>query len=815
MPAFAWLDQLSQDLRFGVRNLAKSPGFTISAVLSLALSIGATTAIFSVVYGVILHPFPYANPETLVSFHVAEPDRNFYFYPYTPDHYLDIAERNHVFSDVISSTISDVFWTSTSKPLRLRGNFVTVNTFVVMGVKPMVGRYIVPRDGESGADPVAVLGYKFWMRQFGGDPGVIGRTMRLNDKMRTIVGVMPRRFMWRGADVYLPVVFRRGQFVEGVRDAFFMGRLRPGVTFAQAQTDLHPIFEDLIVRERLERPQRFQVEVKDFGETFPSDIRRSLWILFGAVGLLLLIGCTNVSSLLLARAAARSREMAIRGSLGAGRVRIVRQLLTESALMGMSAAVVGVFLAWGGLRGILAIVPPNTIPDESEVALNVPVLLFTLGIALAAALLFGLAPAIQAARGNVADALKSAGRGVSGAFREMRLRNAFVVAQVALAMILLAGASLVIRTLLQLEQFHPGTQPDQVLTMFLPLPEQRYQTVEARNAFFLQLLERTRAIPGVRNVTLNTFVHPFANFATQASVPGSAVSSKTRLIVSQVANDYPKMLGLAVRGRAIDIADVQNARHVAMVNEKFAKFYFPNRSPIGQVVNLVGLSEPPQALSSTTFEITAVVNDIHNRGLQRDLWPEVYIPFTTTGFLQSRGATLLATADVPVSTFANSIETQLHALDPDQPVMEVRTMRAMLDALGYSEPRFSVFLFGIFSSMGLLLAALGVYAVINYSVLRQTQEIGVRMALGAQRSSILAMVIQSGAKLLGLGIILGLAGGLSLTRLLRSMIWGVSPTDPLSFLVVIGVMIAIGFISCMLPALRASRVDPMRALRYE
>jgi predicted permease len=815
MPTPAWFEQLVQDFRFGARNLLKSPGFALSAILSLALGIGATTAIFSVVYGVILHPFPYSHPETLFSFRVSEPDRNLYFYPSTPDQYLEIAGRSRVFSDVISSTISDVFWTGAGKPQRLRGNFVTVNTFGVMGVNPVLGRYITPRDGEPEAEPVAVLGYKFWMRQFGGDPHVLGSTMRLNDKVRTIVGVMPRRFMWRGADVYLPVVFRRGQFAEGVRDAFFMGRMKPGARVAAAETDLHPVFEDMIARQQGEQITKFRVRLENFYETFPSGIRQSLWILFGAVGLLLLIACTNVSSLLLARAAARTREIAIRGSLGAGRMRIVRQLLTESVLMGVSAAVFGVLLAWGSLRGILAIVPPGTIPDESEVTLDVPVLLFTLSVSLIAAVLFGLAPALQAARGDFAGALKSAGRGLSGVFGEARLRNVFVVAQVGLAMILLVCASLVVRTLLQLEQFHLTVQPEQILTMVLPLPEQRYPTIEARNGFLLQLLDRTRAIPGMRDVSLSSFVHPFANFGTRVSVPGSSIQSKQMAIVSQISSEYPRMLGLSTQGDPITATDVRRGRHVAMVNEKFANLFFPNRTAIGQTVDLSGLREPPALLNNTAFEIIAVVSGIRNRGLRRETMPEVYIPFTATGYLQNRAVTLLAAASVPVGTLANPIEGQIRSLDPDQPVMEVRTMREMLDAWGYSEPRFSVFLFSVFAGLGLLLAALGIYAVLNYSVVRQTQEIGVRMALGAQRSAILGMIVRSGAKLLALGVVAGVVGGLSLTRLLSSMIWGVSPSDPLSFVIVIAVILVIGILACVLPAVRASRVDPMMALRYE
>ncbi len=816
MRVLTWAEQFVQDFRFAARNIAHAPGFTSSTVLSLALGIGATTAIFSVVYGVIIDPFPYSHPETLYSFYAVLPDRHGRFYPYTPDQYLDIAADNHVFEDVIASTISDVFWTGTGEPLRLRGNFVTVNTFQVMGVKPLAGRYITPDDGKPDAAPVAVLGYKFWLRQFGGDPRVIGQTMRLNDKVRTVVGVMPRRFMWRGADVYLPIVFQHGKFVEDVRNVSMMGRLKPGVSLAQAKIGLHPLFEQIVTRDSNEQVTKFRVALDNFYETFPSGIRQSLWILFGAVCLLLVIACANVSSLLLSRAAARSREMAVRASLGAGRLRLVRQLLTESALIGLSAAVCGVLFAYGGLHAILRIIPPDTIPDESEVTLNVSVLLFALGISLTAAFLFGLAPALQTARTDVAAALKSAGRGLSGVFREGRIRSIFVVAEIALAMILLFGASIVIHTLLQIEQVQVGIQPDRVLTMLVPLPERHYPTREARNAFFLEFLERARGIPGLNSVALNTSVHPFLYFGTQfITVPGSAVRAKTPVAVSQISSAYPQIVNARLlQGRFLAPDDVRGVRPLALVNEKFARFYFPSGGVLGQTVELNGLKDSPEHLVNDVFQVVGVVSDLHNVGLRRDVFPEVYIPFTASGYV-GLSTMVLAASDGPVNALIKPLEVRLRSIDPDQPVMQVRTMRRLLDEGGYSEPRFSVLLFGIFAGLGVFLAAFGIYAVINYSVLRQTQEIGVRMALGAQRAGILRMILRSGAKLLCIGIAIGCLGSLSATRVLRNMIWGVSPFDPFSFAAGMAVLFVIGVIACVRPALRASRVDPIKALRYE
>ncbi len=809
------LEQLISDVRFGARNLAKSRAFAASAICSLALGVGATTAIFSVIYGVILNPFPYAHPESLFSFYATVPDKNYYFSPDSPDGYLEVQQRTHAFSDLIASTISDVAWTGSGEPQRLRGNFCTVNTFRVMGVKPLLGRYIVPDDGQPEAAPVAVLGYKFWKRQFNGDRSIIGRKLRLNDKVRTVVGVMPKRFMWRGADVYLPVVFQKGHFAEGVHFIFIMGRLKPGVSPAQARTELDPILREMILGETGEREPKLRVVLNNFYETFPSGIRQSLWILFGAVGVLLLIACANVSSLLLARSAARSREMAVRLSLGAGRFRIIRQLLTESAIIGLAAGLLGALLAFVSLHSILAIVPPDTIPDESEVILNLPVLLFTLVISLGAAFLFGLAPAFQAGRSDLTGALKSSGRGVSGAFRESRIRNIFIVAEVALAMVLLVSASLMIRTLLHLERVQVGAKPENVLTMTIPLSERRYPTREARNNFYLQLLDRARQTPGLSEVSLNQSVHPFVYFGTFALVPGGNSKAKTPVVVSQISAQYPRMVNTRLlQGRLLTDSDIRGARRLAVVNQKFASFFFPQHDALGKSVQLLEFHPPPDPAPNENFEIVGVVSDLPNVGLTRETRPELYVPFTTSGY-QELSATLLARGVVPPHSLIRPLEAQIHAIDPDQPVMEVRTLREWLDLRGYSEPRFAVFLFGIFAALGLSLAALGVYAVINYSVLRQTQEIGVRMALGAQRSSVLRMVVGSGAKLLAFGAILGVVGTVSVSHFLRSMISGVSPFDPISFIAVILVLFAIGLLACVRPALRAAQIDPMVALRYE
>ena len=417
MSAFSWIGHFARDLRFGARSLSQTRAFTAIAVGSLALGIGGSTAMYSVIHAVILDPFPYKDPDHLMSVSVrGQRGGNGSYYPI--DQFLDISERNTVFSGVVASTWSDVTWTDAGEPQRLRGNHCTMNTFDVMGVAPLIGRGTNPSDAEEGAEPVTLLGYKFWQRQFGGDPGVLGRKLRLNDKVRTVIGVMPVRFMWRGADVYLPDVFHRGQTVEGERAVHLLGRLKPGVTREQASIGLKPILEDIERAHPNDFPKQWRILLQTFGESFPSGIQDALWILFGAVGLLLLIACVNVSNLLLSRGAYRRREIAIRAAMGAGSFRIVRQLLSESLLLALGGGAAGVLLAYAGLRGIIAVVPPNTIPDEAQITLNGPVLLFTLAVSVVVSLLFGVAPAFQLVGRDLLTPLREAGRGVS--YRNLR-----------------------------------------------------------------------------------------------------------------------------------------------------------------------------------------------------------------------------------------------------------------------------------------------------------------------------------------------------------------------------------------------------------
>jgi predicted permease len=810
---------LLQDLRFALRILAKNPGFTSIAILSLALGIMATTAIYSVIYGVVLDPFPYKDVDKLMSVKVWDPGQRGYRLGYSTDQFLEIAERNTIFEGVIASTISDVLWTEGGEPQRLRGNYGTFNTFQVMGVPALIGRTTMPDDARPGEAPVVVLGYRFWQRQFGGDPNVVGRQLRLNDVVRTVIGVMPKRFMWRGADVYLPITFERGRAVEGIRGVHLLGRLKPGVSEAQAEVDLRPIIQDLKKTEPAQFPDNWRVGLLSFKETFPSSIRENLWILFGAVGLLLLIACANVSNLLLSKAGARQKEMAVRAALGASRSRLIRQLLTESLLIAVAGGALGVALAFGCLRAILTIVPPNTIPDESEIALNMQVLLFTSLVSAVTSVLFGLAPALHTSAGDLANTLREAGRGLQGGSRQALLRKTLVVAEVALSLMLLVGAGLMMRTFMAVQDVELGFRTDRLLTMRIPLPEQRYPDPGRRVAFFEELLRRVSAIPGVQAVGLNTGMHPFGNFNTPVDVVGAQQDTRP-VVIHQVNADYTKALGIAlVEGRVFAENEVAGKRQLAVVNQSFARERLKARDgardgvghATGWTVRIPRLKQPPFGAADDTFEIVGVVKDTLNRGLTDQAQPEIYLPFTLTG----RADRLVALTQADPAGITKSVLNQVYSIDRDQPVTDLRTIDRVLQEGVYAGPRFNLALFAVFAALGLTLAVIGVYGVMSSAVAQQTHEIGVRIALGASPGNISGMVVKSGARLMLIGLALGLAGSFLTARLLSQQIWNVSPFDPITFIAVSLILLVAGLQACFWPALRASRIDPIGALRQE
>jgi putative ABC transport system permease protein len=804
-----WLEQCLRDVQFGTRSLAKTPGFTTLAVLSLALGIMATTAIYSVLHAVVLDPFPYKDVDQLMSVRVSNAALRGGRTGYSVDQFLEIAERSTIFDGVIASTISDAVWSGQGDPQRLRGNHGTFNTFEVMGVPPLVGRTPTRDDARPGAPPVVVLGYRFWQRQFGGDPQVIGRQLKLNENVRTVIGVMPKRFMWRGADVYLPIVFERGRVVEGVRSVHLLGRLKPGVIGARAEADLRPIIADLKTREPAQFPDKWSVGLLPFKETFPSGIRGDVWVLFGAVALLLLISCANVSNLLLSRATARQREMTVRAALGASRPRLVRQLLTESLMLALAAGAVGTALAYAGLPAILALVPPDTIPDESEIALNGSVLVFTLIVSAVVSMICGLAPALHSLRRDLANSMREASRGLAGSSRQAAVRKGLVVIEVALSVMLLAGSSLLVRTYLAIQHVDLGVRADRVLTMRVPLPPQHYPDASRRIAFFQEVLRRVGAVPGVQAVGLNTGLHPLGNMWTAAEVAGGSPNSDP-VVVHQVNAGYIPAIGLRlVSGRLFTDSDVNGAQHVALVNERFVRTRLDGRPPLGQIVRLARLKQAPFDLKDDAFQIVGVVYDALNQGVSEPVLPEIVVPFTPLGVANW----LVVRTEADPAGLTRAVTAQVYAVDKNQPVTNVQALDALINDEEYATPRFNLTLLSVFAALGLMLAVVGVYGVMSTVVAQQKHEIGVRMALGASGRTIATMVMTRGVWLLGVGIAAGLLGSFFAARLLARQVWNVPAFDPIAFGAVSLVLLVTGLQACFWPARRAARVDPMMALR--
>lgn len=809
------MNWLWQDLRFGLRTLRKDSGSTGLAIAALALGIGATTAIFSVIQNVLLDPFPYTDAGRIVTMNIHDSARggeggrgNFKI----PE-FLDYRDQNHVFDHVVGVGRQDVLYDNGHGTEQFTGAETTTNAFSFLGMSPLLGRGLSSGDDKAGATPVFVMSYKMWRKQFGLDPHVVGRSFVLNGTPRVCVGVMPPRFTWWGADLWTPATLNRADPDVELRRFSVVGHLKPGVSQRMAEADL------LLIAKREARllpkdySKQFTVETVTLAEGVVGRFRIMLYVLLAAVSMLLLIACGNVANLLLARATAREKEMAIRVSLGAGRFQIVRQLLVETFMLALAGALLGCIFAYGGLKGLVALIPPNTIPDEAVIGLNVPVLLFTLGVAFLTALLCGLAPAMHAVGGDTHEALKDSAKGTCGS-RHGRLRGALVVAEVALSIVLLIGAGLLMRSFFALQQVELGLNPDKVLVARLPLPRDRYKTTAQKVAFFRQLLPRLQALPGVIAATETSTLPPYGGIGSEVDVPGKNHSDKWNAIFQLCSDGYFKTLGIRfLRGRGLSEVEVNDARKVAVVNQTLVKKFFGNEDAIGRHIRLNELQTIPQdPVKDASFEIIGVVADVKNQGVQEAPMPELFIPYTVTGFFE-RGV-LVRTAQEPLSLL-NSVRKEIWGVDSNVPLTLTGSLEGYLKQFSYSGPEFGFILIGVFASIGLALVATGVYGVMSYAVSRQTHEIGIRMALGAQRSNVLGLVVAGGLRLLGIGAAVGIAAAFGLTRLISNQLFGISANDPLTFVAVIGVLLIVGTAACYFPAYRASRLDPMIALRHE
>ena len=805
------MQSLWQDLRYGFRGIRSNPGFSALAMVTLALGIGAGTTMFSVIKNVLVSPFPYKDAQRIAAFNIHDLDnsrgggRGFL----KAAEYIEFRRGNHVFSEDTGGGNEDVLWTTPEGTEQFDGGYMTSNSFNFLGVTPVVGRGFGPDDAKAGAPPVFVMSYKMWQKRFNGDTSVLGRTFVLNGTPTTLVGIMPKRFTKRGADLWIPAD------LDPLSDRWFIfqGRLKPGVTLKQVEADLLPIAQRLAQLNPKDFPKRFSIEASSYVDSIVGPFRKTLLTLSAAVALLLLIACANVANMLLARSTARDREMAIRSALGASRWRVVRQLLMESVLLGIGGAVLGCGLAYAGIKALVTLIPDGAIPKEAEIGLDWQVLWFSLGLAIFTAILFGLAPAIQMARRDIVEPLKDSGRGVSGGFRRGRMRNILVVVELALSLVLLTGAGVMIRTFVKLQTTDLGFNPKNILVARLPFPKGQYKTAGEKQRFFNQLLERVKALPGVLEATTTSGLPPYGGIGTDLEIPGKTHTDRWRGMYQLVSEGYLRTLGAKlVRGRMLEAGDIAGARRVAVVNQTLVAKWFGNEDPLGRQIQIKNLGGPPGSSTGAVLEIVGVVSDIKNRGIQEPVEPEILTPYTITGNFE-RGI-LVRTAGNPTALL-NSVRREIWAVDRNVSLTMTRALEDFLSDFSYAQPRFILLVLGVFAGIGLVLVAVGVYSVIAYTVSRQTQEIGIRMALGASRGNVVAMVLRMGMWMIAGGLAVGLGASLAVSKVLSSELFGVSARDPLTFAVVSAVVITAGAAACWFPALRATRIDPVVALRFE
>jgi putative ABC transport system permease protein len=798
--------------------LIKSPAVTAVAIIALTLGIGANTAIFSVVHGVLLRSMPYADGDRLAI--VWENRKSGKGNPQNVinlGNFFDWKAQNTVFSDMAAFFDQNANLTGDGEPEEVPGQLATTNLFSLLGVNPIKGRAFAPDDGQTGQPRVVVISYDLWQRRFGGDQNIVGRKIILNNQPNEIIGVLPPEVGWyvqkgsmisKPPQLWLPWQIsnelreRHGRFARAV------ARLKPGVTPEQAQNEMN------VIGGRLEQqyPQfnaKWGVTVVPLRTQFTGEIRKPLMILLGAVGFVLLIACANVANLLLARAASRKREIALRAGLGASRFRIARQLLTESVLLSLFGGGLGLLLAWWGTKALLALSPPELM-DLRSTTVNVPVLLFTIGLTLITGIAFGLVPAFEASRFDLNETLKETGKSVAGGTRAQRVRSVFVVTQVALALVLLIGAGLLMKSLSRLQSVDPGFDADNLLTMRVNLPERKYDSDPKLLNFFKQAIDQIRAIPGVESAgAINTVPFGGPHSGTRIQIEGQPKRPPGQDLSTGVcvtdANYFQTMSIPLKRGRLYTQQEALEMRHVVVVNEAFARENFPGQDPIGKrvIINMKDENQPS--------EIIGIVGDNKHKGLDVEVEPMSFWPHAELVY-SSMTITIRTRGDS--SRVAAAARNVIHQMDPEQPIGEVITMSGLM-ARSVARSRFNSMLLAIFSGVALVMAAVGIYGVMSYSVQQRTHEIGVRMALGAQRRDVLRLILKQGVLLAITGVLVGLAGSFGLTRVISTLLFDVAATDKTTFAAVAIGLFAITFLASYVPAWRATRVNPLVALRYE
>jgi putative ABC transport system permease protein len=809
------MDTIQQDVKYGARMLARSPGFTAVAVLTLALGIGANSAIFSFVNGMLLRPLPYPDADRLVF--LTEWSEQVPNMSFSLANFADVRDRGQVFASVVASRPQNYVLTEAGEPERMNGRQATAGLFATLRLEPVLGRRFTAEEDKPGAERVVLLGEGLWTRRFGRDPSVLGRQLVLNGEPYTVIGVMPGGLhgRWREADLWTSLG-RLEDRLGGEKNRgnhpgiYVLGRMRSGITVDQAREEVVALARQL-AEEHPQSNARQSMTVQPALQALVGDLRHSLWILLGAVGFVLLIACANVANLLLARAASRQKEIALRTALGAGRARVVRQLLTESLLLAVSGGAIGLAIAYGGMRGLVAIMPPNT-PRIEDVRIDGAVLAFTFAVAVATGVVFGLLPALQATRTDMAATLKQGGRGSGGGGMRHRVRGALVVAEVSLALVLLIGAGLLLKSFLRILSADPGFESDGIVTLNVNLPQSKYDKPEKSRDFFRQVLDNMNGLPGIESYAttaplLGGWQTSFQVEGLPEPPPGQAPSTD----ITRVSPEYFRTMGVRLlRGRTFKASDREDQLPVCMVDETMARTYWPNEDPIGKRLRL-GSGEHAD---SPWMNVIGVVAHVKNYGVDQDSRVETYVPYAQN----PAGFAVFLVKPKAAQGVAATVSAAVRAADKDVPVFSVRSLEEIVSD-GRAQRRVAAQLLGGFSVLALILAAIGIYGVMSYTVNQQTLEIGIRVALGARRDHILRMVVGQGMALAALGMALGLAlaFGLAfgLAQTLATVLFKVSRTDPPTYTAVPLLLGLVALLACYLPARRALRVEPMRALRYE
>ena len=826
-----FISEFIQDVRYGLRQFRRNPGFTTIAVLTLALGIGANTAIFSVVDAALLRPLPFRNPSGLIVLHEGVPKEGFPNMGFSPPDFAVFEHNQRSFSAIGAFRVEHVDISGQGEPERVVGSRISASLFPMLGVGPILGRNFTPQEDAPG-NKLVILSYGLWQRRYEGNPGIIGQVLQIDRQPFTIIGVMPQNFEFplhaleennSPAALWVPIGFTPAE-LEGWGGSYLFGvlaRLRSGVSLDQARSEAGPLSGVLVSRYPAAiagwvRRGHLTITAARLQEEVTGSVRTLLLVLMGAVGFVLLIACANISTLLVSRAATRQREIAVRTALGGTKLRLVRQMLTESTVLGIGGGAIGLILGIYGRNFLLTLVPPS-IPLPRHVPLNGGVLVFTLASSILAAFFFGMAPAFLVSARSVQGALQKGGRsGTVDGFQ--RVQGLFVVAEFILALILLVGAGLLVRSFGKLLETHPGFRPNHVLTLNIPLPKQAYSRASQVMSFYQTFLDRVSNLPGVQTAGLSSDLPLHGREGVSITVEGLSngeANTPQAIAQSWVMGDYFRAMGIPLlQGRWFTPEDRFGSQQVAIVSLSMARKFWPQGSAIGKHIRW-GVKAPWQT-------IIGVVGNVSQGPLSQPLAPHVYRPYLqlpgplleNDPFGDWHAMNIAVRTQASPTSLTSAVVSQVHSLDADLAVANIQTMTHVIQS-SRAGPRFNTILLGCFAGLALFLAAIGVYGVLAYAVAQRTHEIGIRVALGAQKSDVLKMVVGRGIKLALIGVAIGICGALALTRVLSSLLYGVTPTDPITFIAVSLILVVVAFLACYLPAQRASRIDPMVALRHE